>query len=137
MVDLPLSTIIFSCDDNIASMKEDKDPKDSSISHTGTIFLFLVQRIYFIAFLVKKCLFFDGSFVYWRSFKQRRTPKSFICRSSQSSRGVLQNSQACNFIKKETLAQMFSCEFFKISKNTSFYRTTPETASLFESISLF
>ena len=25
---------------------------------------------------------------------------------------------ACNFIKKETLAQVFSCEFCKISKNT-------------------
>ena len=25
---------------------------------------------------------------------------------------------ACNFIKKKTLAQMFSCEFCKISKNT-------------------
>ena len=27
------------------------------------------------------------------------------------------------FIKKETLAQVFSCEFCKISKNTFFYRT--------------
>ena len=27
-------------------------------------------------------------------------------------------AQACNFIKKETLAQVFSCEFCKISKNT-------------------
>ena len=27
--------------------------------------------------------------------------------------------QACNFIKKETLAQVFSCEFFEISKSTS------------------
>ena len=27
---------------------------------------------------------------------------------------------ACNFIKKETLAQVFSCEFRKISKNTYF-----------------
>ena len=26
--------------------------------------------------------------------------------------------EACNFIKKETLAQVFSCEFCKISKNT-------------------
>ena len=26
--------------------------------------------------------------------------------------------QFCNFIKKETLAQMFSCEFCEISKNT-------------------
>ena len=27
---------------------------------------------------------------------------------------------ACNFIKKETLAQVFSCEFCEISKNTFF-----------------
>ena len=26
--------------------------------------------------------------------------------------------KACNFIKKETLAQVFSCEFCEISKNT-------------------
>ena len=30
---------------------------------------------------------------------------------------------ACNFIKKETLAQVFSCEFCEISKNTFSYRT--------------
>ena len=43
---------------------------------------------------------------------------------------ISQNSQenscarvACNFIKKETLAQVFSCEFYEISKNTFFYRT--------------
>ena len=29
-------------------------------------------------------------------------------------------AQACNFIKKETLTQVFSCEFCKISKNTFF-----------------
>ena len=32
---------------------------------------------------------------------------------------------ACNFIKKETLTQMFSCEFCGISKNTFFYRAPP------------
>ena len=31
----------------------------------------------------------------------------------------------CNFIKKEILAQVSSCEFCKISKNTFFYRTLP------------
>ena len=31
---------------------------------------------------------------------------------------ILQNSQACNFIKKETLAQVFSREFCEISENT-------------------
>ena len=29
-------------------------------------------------------------------------------------------SQACNFIKKETLAQVFSCEFYEIFNNTLF-----------------
>ena len=29
--------------------------------------------------------------------------------------------QACNFIKKETLAQVFSCEFCEISKNNFFH----------------
>ena len=32
--------------------------------------------------------------------------------------------------KKETLAQVFSCEFYEISKNTFFYRTPPVAASL-------
>ena len=39
--------------------------------------------------------------------------------------------QACNFIKKETLAQMFSCEFCGISKNTFFSEHLWETASLY------
>ena len=30
---------------------------------------------------------------------------------------------ACNFLKKETLTHVFSCEFCEISKNTFFYRT--------------
>ena len=50
---------------------------------------------------------------------------------------ISQNSQVCNFIKKVTLAQMFSCEFCRISKNTFFYWTTPKAAPLFKSISLF
>ena len=32
--------------------------------------------------------------------------------------------KACNFIKIETLAQVFYCEFCDISKNTFSYRTT-------------
>ena len=31
----------------------------------------------------------------------------------------------CNTIKKDTLAQMFSCEFGEISKNIFFQRTPP------------
>ena len=37
---------------------------------------------------------------------------------------------ACNFVKKETLAQVFSCEFWEISKNTFSYRTPPVAASV-------
>ena len=38
--------------------------------------------------------------------------------------------QTCNFIDKETLAQVFSCEFFKISKNTFFIGHLKATASV-------
>ena len=37
--------------------------------------------------------------------------------------------EACNFIKKETLALVFSCEFCEIFKNTFFYRTPPVAPS--------
>ena len=53
---------------------------------------------------------------------------------------ILQNSQesTCarvsflinNFIKKDTLVQVFSCEFCKISNNTFFYRTPLVAASM-------
>ena len=37
--------------------------------------------------------------------------------------------KACNFIKKKSLAQVFSCEFCEISKNTFFHRTPLVAAS--------
>ena len=37
---------------------------------------------------------------------------------------------ACNFFKKETLAQVFSCEFCEISKNTFLQRTPLVAASI-------
>ena len=38
--------------------------------------------------------------------------------------------QACNFIKEETLAQVFSCKFCASFKNTFLYRTPPVAAYL-------
>ena len=38
--------------------------------------------------------------------------------------------QASNVIRKETLAQVFSCEFCEIFKNTFSYRTFPVAASV-------
>ena len=35
-----------------------------------------------------------------------------------------------SLFKKETLAQVFSCEFCEISRNTFSYRTTPVAASV-------
>ena len=37
--------------------------------------------------------------------------------------------EACNFIKKETLEQVLSCEFCEIFRYTFFYRTPPVAAS--------
>ena len=50
-------------------------------------------------------------------------------------KGVLRNfaklhKKACNFIKKETQAQVFSGEFCEISKNTFFTEHLWTTASL-------
>ena len=41
----------------------------------------------------------------------------------------LQAAWACNFIKKETLAQVFSYEYCEISKNSFLYKATPVAAS--------
>ena len=45
-------------------------------------------------------------------------------------RRVTQRCQACNFIKKKTLAQVFPCEFFEISKDTFSSRTPRGAASV-------
>ena len=45
---------------------------------------------------------------------------------------ISQNSQACNFMKKESLAQVFFCGFCEISKNTFFTEHLWTAASLYE-----
>ena len=70
-------------------------------------------------------------------FEQQKQPPEVFCK-----KGVLRNFvkftgkhlrqslrlQPCNFIKKEALAQVFSCEFYKISKNTFFTENIETTA---------
>ena len=89
-------------------------------------------------------------------FATTRNLHTFVCFyvQKQSSRGVLPKSVLRNFakftgkhlcqtlffnkafffflIKKETLAQMFSCEFCEISKNTFSYRTALVAASIYQ-----
>ena len=55
--------------------------------------------------------------------------KKVFLKISQNCEIQFCRSEACNFIKKESLAQIFSCEFCEISKNTFFYRTPPVAAS--------
>ena len=50
-----------------------------------------------------------------------------LCRVSFS---INLQVEACNFIKKEALTQVFSYEFCKIFKNIFFYRTPPVAASV-------
>ena len=51
------------------------------------------------------------------------------CLATKSPLKLMKNPEACNFIKKESLAQVFSCEFCKISKNTFFAEHLSTTAS--------
>ena len=71
-------------------------------------------------------------FFVFMSYRGRHSRPEVFCK-----KGVLRNfaqfiglrSQACNFIKIETLAQVFFSEFCEISKNTFSYRTPPVAAS--------
>ena len=60
---------------------------------------------------------------------QKCSVKKVFLEISQNSQHLYQSSQACIFIKKETLAQVFSYEFCEISKNAFSYRTPSVAAS--------
>ena len=51
--------------------------------------------------------------------KNSQNPQENTCASFL----IKLETEACNFIKKEILVQVFSCEFCEISKNTFFYGT--------------
>ena len=62
--------------------------------------------------------------------KNKKTKKRTPIWSTRSShqrcsvrKGVLE-AEVCNFMKKETLSQVFSCEFCEISKNTFLQKTS-------------
>ena len=62
-------------------------------------------------------------FYYFRSRRRRCSVKKVFLENSQ-------NSQENTCARKETLAQVFSCEFCEISKNTFLYRTPLVAASV-------
>ena len=69
--------------------------------------------------------------------KQKQPPEVFLKISQNSQEDTFDRvsfwqilrRQACNFNKKEALAQVFSCEFCQISINTFSYRTLLVAAS--------
>ena len=79
-----------------------------------------------------------------KAVAQRCSVKKLFLDISQNSQGKtcarvsffkkLQD-EPCNFIKKETPARVFSCEFCEISKNNLHYRTHPVAASDLNSVS--
>ena len=75
---------------------------------------------------------------YSEAVAQRCSVKKVFLETSQNSKEntcsrasvlIKLQDEACYFIEKETLAQVFSCEFSEISKNTFSYRTPPVAAS--------
>ena len=57
--------------------------------------------------------------------------EGIFCFSLKFSHLNLYRPEACNFIKKETLAQVFSCEFCEIFKNNFFTEHLRTTAYVF------
>ena len=48
---------------------------------------------------------------------------------------LFSEAEAFNFVKKDTLAQVFCCEFCEVAKNTFSFRTPPVAASIMRFVS--
>ena len=66
-----------------------------------------------------------------RCFLQKRYSQKYrkVHRKTSVPESILIKLKTCNFIKIETMAQVFSCEFCEIYGKTFSYRTPPVTAS--------
>ena len=74
----------------------------------------------------------------WEAVVQRCSLKKVFLENSQKFTGkhsarvsflIELQASACNFIRKETLAQVFSCEICEFSKNIFLHRTPPVAVS--------
>ena len=105
----------------------------SSISIICNNFLVLFCSNWFYVFQVVKICFFFKVF-FWRPSEAATggvlQEKVFLEISQNSQENTCARvSFFCNFVKKETVAQVFSCEFCEISKNTFFTEHLWATAS--------
>ena len=69
IVELPLYAIIFSFHDKIGSIGEDKDPENSSISHTGTFLFSRCKKYNLLLPLLRNGRSLIYPFVFWRFYK--------------------------------------------------------------------
>ena len=86
----------------------------------------------FVGNLPTNCLSVFGHFVRLALKRLKKNSEETLrnYKKDKQSSGVLyKTEQACNFIKKEVLAQVLSNEFCEIFKNTFFYRTPPVATS--------
>ena len=80
---------------------------------------------------------FEFSFTHFLLYFQKQPPEVFLKNSQNSQENtcarvscLIKLQASGNFLKKETLAQVFSCEFCDISKNTFFAEHLRVTASV-------
>ena len=98
---------------------------------TRNVFLLLTWNIYCLSWHnTTKNLVQASVFSLPRSSRPEVFCKKIFLEISKNSQentcaraSFLIKSQACSFIKKDALAQVFSCEFYEIFKNTFFHRT--------------
>ena len=106
------------------------------VRHIGCLQYFRNSKDLYVIYNVHKffCLHINGE-----SVSRRCSVKKVLLEISQNSQENISarvtflinlQAKACNFIKKETLAQVFSCEFCKFSKNTFSSGAHPMAASI-------
>ena len=83
--------------------------------------------------IINNKVFILSNLLYLEAVTQMYSVKKVFLEILQSSQEntCVRASVLINFIKKETLSQVFSCEFCKIYKNTFSYRTTSVAASVY------
>ena len=85
--------------------------------------------IYLFFFIIVSGQILHATSTHQRCYIKKSVLRNFTKFTGKHLRQGLFLIEACNFIKKETLARVFSCEFCEISKNTFFTEHLYRTAS--------
>ena len=67
--------------------------------------------------------------IFYFTFQSNQFERKMKQKSFSIVKSIKCRPKACNFVKRETLAQVFFCEFCEISKNTFLHRTPLVAAS--------